>query len=169
MIAVTLDATVRQVWRETDGTDLDRPSSALATTHPAEVADVTERVAAIRAAVVEERRRMEDRLASSRTWPGPLWRSRYANHPIGRIFGLRLIWQVGSPDDVEIAARQDGGGWVDVDGRRLGVGAAFEVRLWHPADADEVEIADWRASLAAAVMDQPVKQVHREVFRPDPS
>ncbi len=69
VIAVTHDATVRQVWRETDGTELDRASAALATTHPAEVADFAGRVAAIRAAIVEERRRMEDRLASSRTWP----------------------------------------------------------------------------------------------------
>ena len=57
---------------------------------------------------------------------------------------------------------------VGVDGHRLGVGAAFEVRLWHPADAGEVEIAAWRATLAAAALDQPVKQVHREVFRPVP-
>ncbi len=96
VIAVTTDATVQQVWRQADGTELDRPSAALATTHPAEVADVAERVAAIRAGVVEERWRMEDRLASTRTWPEPLWRSRYAEHPIGRIFGCRLIWQVGS-------------------------------------------------------------------------
>ena len=108
VIAVTRDATVRQVWRETDGTELDRASTALATTHPAEVADVAERVAAIRAAIVEERRRMEDRLASSRAWPEPLWRSRYADHPIGRIFGCRLIWQVSSPGEAAIAARRDG-------------------------------------------------------------
>jgi hypothetical protein len=129
VISVTTDATVRQVWRQADGTDLDRPSAALTTIHPAEVAEVAERVAAIRAALLEERRRMEDRLASSRTWPEPLWRSRYAEHPIGRIFGGRLIWQVGSPGEAGTAARHDGDGWVGVEGRRLDVGVAFEVRL----------------------------------------
>jgi hypothetical protein len=168
VIEVTPGATVRQFWRETGGTHLDRPPAALTTSHPAEVADLAERVAAIRAAVVEERRRMEDRLASSRTWPEPLWRSRYADHPIGRIFGTRLIWRIGSSDEGGIAGRPDGDGWVGVDGHRLGVGAAFEVRLWHPADAGEVEIAAWRAALAAVAVDQPVKQVHREVFRPAP-
>jgi hypothetical protein len=168
VIVVTPDATVRQVWRQADGIDQDRPQAALTAAHPAEVAEVAERVTAIRSAIVEERTRMEDRLASSRSWPEPLWRSRYADHPIGRVFGRRLIWEVGSPGEARTAARYDGEGWVGSDGRRLGLGAAFEVRLWHPADAREIEIAAWQATLAAAAMDQPVKQVHREVFRPVP-
>ncbi len=169
VIAVTGDATVRQVWRETDGTELDRASTALTATHPAEVADVAGRVAAIRAAIVEERRRMEDRLASSRAWPEPLWRSRYADHPIGRIFGGRLIWQVSPPGQAAVVARWVGDRWVGVDGHRLDLGAAPDVRLWHPADADDVEIAAWQASLAADALHQPVRQAHREVFRPAPS
>ncbi len=169
VIAVTRDATVRQVWRETDGTELDRASTALTTTHPAEVADVAGRVAAIRAAIVEERRRMEDRLASSRAWAGSLWRSRYADHPIGRIFGCRLIWQVSPPSEAAVVARWDGDRWVGVDGQRLDLGAALDIRLWHPADADDVEIAAWQELLAAEALDQPVQQVHREVFRPAPS
>jgi hypothetical protein len=166
VIVVTPDPTVRLVWRQPDGSDLDRPSAALAMAHPAEVAEVAERVTAIRAAVVDERRRMEDRLASSRTWPEPLWRSRYANHPIGRVFGCRLIWQVGPSGEAWTAGLPDGDGWVGADGRRIAVEAASEVRLWHPADADGVEIAAWRATLAAAALEQPVKQAHREVFRP---
>lgn len=168
VIAVTSDATVRVVWREADGTEHDRPPAAVATAHPAEVTDVAERVAAIRAAVVEERRRMEDRLASSRTWPEPLWRSRYADHPIGRVFGRRLIWRVGAQGEAGVAGLPDGDGWVNVDGRPMSVGAASEVRLWHPADADEVEISAWRATLAAAGFEQPIRQVDREVFRLQP-
>src|SRR4029077_18261921 len=117
-----------------DGTDLDRPSAALAVAYPAEVAVVAARVASIRAAIVEERRRMEDRLASSRAWPELLWRSRYANHPIGRIFGCRLIWQICPPDGSRVAARRNGDRWVGVDGQPPNVGAVFEIRLWHPAD-----------------------------------
>jgi hypothetical protein len=169
VIAVTDDATVRQVWRDTDGTELERAPAALATTHPAEVADVDGRVAGIAAAILEERRRMDDRLASSRAWPVSLWRSRYTTHPIGRIFGVRLIWQVISRGGVGVAARWDGDGWIDVDSHRLALGASLDIRLWHPADADDVEIAAWRASLSAEGMDQPVKQAHREVFRPAPS
>ena len=168
VIAVTTDATVRQVWRQVDGIDLDRPPAALAAAHPAEVAEVAERVAAIRSAIVEERRRMAGRLASSRAVPEPLWRSRYADHPIGRTFGCRLIWQVGSPGEAGTAALPDGVGWIGVDGQRLSLGAASEVRLWHPADADDAEISAWRATLAAATLEQPMKQVHREVFRPTP-
>ena len=112
---------------------------------------------------------MEDRLASSRAWPEPRWRARYATHPIGRIFGSRLIWQAISPGRTGIAARWDGEDWVGADSHRLDLGAEFDIRLWHPAEADDLEIAAWQASLAAEALDQPVKQVHREVFRPAPS
>jgi hypothetical protein len=111
---------------------------------------------------------MEDRLASSRTWPEPTWRARYADHPIGRVFGRRLIWWVGAPGEVGTAGLPDGDGWIGVGGHPLSVGAAAEVRLWHPADADEGEIAAWRATVAAAALEQPLKQAHREVFRPLP-
>ena len=109
---------------------------------------------------------MEDRLASSRTWPERLWRPRYVDHPIGRIFGRRLIWWVGAPGEAGITGLPDGRGWVGVDGRPLGLAAASEVRLWHPADADDAESAAWQATLAAATIEQPLKQAHREVFRP---
>jgi hypothetical protein len=168
VIAMAPDATVRQVWRQADGTDRDAPSADLAADHPGEVADVARRVGAIRAAVAEERRRMEDRMASSRSWPEALWRSRYADHPIGRLFGRRLIWQVGPPGEAGTAALPDGDGWVGVHRERLDIGRAFEVRLWHPAEADDAEVSAWRARLAAATLEQPVKQVHREVFRPGP-
>jgi hypothetical protein len=165
VIAVIADASVRQAWRGADGTEQDRPPAGLATAHPAEVADVAERLGIIRAAIVEERRRMEDRLASSRTWPEPIWRSRYADHPIGRVFGRRLIWWVGVPREAGTAGLPDGDGWIGVDGHPLGLRAASVVRLWHPADADEAEIAAWRATVAAAAIEQPLKQAHREVFR----
>jgi plasmid stability protein len=167
-VAVAADGTVHQAWRTADGRTLDRPPPGLAEARPAEVADVAERLGIIRAAVVEERRRMEDRLASSRTWPEPLWRSRYADHPIGRVFGRRLIWWVGAPGEAGTAGLPDGDGWIGVDGDPLIVGAASVVRLWHPADADEAEIAAWRATVAAAALEQPLKQAHREVFRPLP-
>ena len=168
VIEVTPDVTVRQAWRGADGIEQDRSPAGLATAHPADVADVAERLGAIRAAVVEERRRMEDRLASSRTWPERIWRSRYADHPIGRVFGRRRLWEVGAPDEAGIAGLPDGDGWIGVDGHPLSVGATAEVRLWHPADAVEGEIAAWRATLAAAAIEQPLKQVHRETFRPLP-
>ncbi|TAJ99185.1 MAG: DUF4132 domain-containing protein [Chloroflexota bacterium] len=166
VIAVTPDATVRGAWRGADGIEQERPPAALATAHPAEVADIAERLAAIRAAVVEERRRMEDRLASSRTWPEALWRARYADHPIGRIFGRRMIWRVGRPGEVGLAGLPDGDGWVGANGRPFTAGAASEVRLWHPADAGEDEIAGWRATLAVASIEQPIRQADREVFQP---
>ncbi|HEX4898243.1 MAG TPA: DUF4132 domain-containing protein, partial [Candidatus Limnocylindrales bacterium] len=168
VVSLDTGGIVQVAWQHADGRRTQHPPADLDDALPAEVRDLTERAAAVRAALVEERRRMEDRLASSRTWPEPIWRARYADHPIGRVFGRRLIWRVGAPGEPGIAGLPDGDRWVGVEGRPLSVGATSEVRLWHPADADETEIAAWRATLAAAVIEQPLKQAHREVFRPLP-
>jgi hypothetical protein len=168
VIAVAADATVRGSWRGADGIEQERPPAALATAHPAEVADIAERLAAIRAAVVEERRRMEDRLASSRTWPEALWRARYADHPIGRIFGRRLVWVIDHAGGPTVPALPVDDGWVGPDGRPVALGTGSEVRLWHPADADDAEVAAWRATLVARNIEQPIRQADREVFRPLP-
>jgi hypothetical protein len=109
---------------------------------------------------------MEDRLASTRAWLEPIWRARYADHPIGRIFGRRLIWTISQPVGPGASTIPDGGGWLGADGRRLQAGAKSEVRLWHPADADGAEISAWRANLAAANHEQPIRQADREVVRP---
>jgi len=75
---------------------------------------------------------------------------------------------VGTPGEAGIAGLPDGDGWIGVDGHPPSVNTAAEVRLWHPADAEEAEIAAWRATVAAAAIEQPLKQAHREVFRPLP-
>ena len=38
------------------------------------------------------------------------------------------------------------------------------IRLWHPIDAAEADIAAWRAGLLARQVRQPFKQAFREVY-----
>ena len=75
---------------------------------------------------------------------------------------------VGPADGEADAAMPTEAGWVGVDGRRRpATGADRMVRLWHPAEATETEIISWRSFLATiSALDQPIRQVDRETFRP---
>jgi hypothetical protein len=166
IVEVRDDGRVRARWRLAGGTEAAAPPPSLATAAPAAVAAVAERVADIEAAIVDERRRMEDRLASVRAWPDPSWRARFLAHPLGGLFGRRLVWTVGISGTAEAALPTEDG-WLGVDGRpRPGTGESMVVRLWHPAEATETEIRAWRSRLAASAIDQPIRQVERETFRP---
>jgi hypothetical protein len=150
-----------------EGAEVDAPTSSLATAEPTGVATVKALVKEIEAALIEERRRMEDRLASNRAWPEATWRARFVEHPIGGLFGRRLVWSVGAPAGPAAAGLPTEYGWVDEDGRAHPPGAGDAVvRLWHPVEATEAEVMAWRGSLATRAVEQPIRQVEREVFRP---
>jgi hypothetical protein len=168
IVEVQDNASVRARWRQADDSEDPTAPQAPATTEPAALAAIAARVADIKAAVVEERRRMEDRLASDRAWPEPRWRVRFYEHPIGGLFGRRLVWTIGSPASSADAALPSERGWLGIDGkpRPGGDGGDAVVRLWHPADASDAEIAAWRSLLAARSIEQPIRQVDRETFRP---
>lgn len=161
------DGDVRSRWRLSDGALVPTPPSDLAAAEPAAVAALATRVAEIEAAIVDERRRMEDRLASTRAWPEPTWRARFYDHPIGGLFGRRLIWTVVSPPGHDGAAMPTDDGWLGLDGHRPTRDAPGTViRLWHPADVEQPEVAAWQNHLATNAIRQPIRQVDRETFRP---
>jgi Domain of unknown function (DUF4132) len=53
---------------------------------------------------------------------------------------------------------------VAADGSIVDIGPADRIRLWHPIDATEGDIAAWRTGLLARRVRQPFKQAFREVY-----
>lgn len=167
IVEVPNDGAVRSRWRLADGVEVPTPPPDLAIDEPGAVAEVAARVAVIEAAIVEERRRMEDRMASTRAWPEPTWRARFYDHRIGGLFGRQLLWTVGSATEADAAALPTKDGWIGLDGRRqAGTREDGSIRVWHPADATETEIAAARVLVASNGVKQPIRQVDRETFRP---
>jgi hypothetical protein len=132
---------------------------------PGLVADISARIDRLANAVAEERRRLEQRLASDRAWSLDRWRSRFGEHPVARIHARTQIWSVGSGRAARAALPVDGS-WITVDEAPLVPRGHDEVRIWHPADAGPAEIAAWRATLASRNISQAVRQADREVFAP---
>ena len=171
VIAVTDAGAVEVRWHSADPTDDAPPKASGGVDDPASLAEVDRTAAAIDAGLAEERRRLEDRLGSIRRWLAPAWRARFADHPVAGPFGRRLVWLLEDDAHEPTSVLPDRDGWLGVDERPVQrVSTSARLRLWHPAEATQGEVAAWRATLAVRAIEQPFRQVDREAFRakPDP-
>jgi len=161
------DATL--TWRDPRGRIAARPAAGLAETHRAGVARARDDLKELRRGLAVERGRIEDLFVEDRDWAIGDWRARYLEHPLTRTVGRRLIWMFAEGDGPATAAMVEDDGLVAADGSVVAPGVAAHVRLWHPIDAPEAEIAAWRARLLDRRIRQPFKQAFREVYLVTPA
>jgi hypothetical protein len=158
---------VTLTWRGPDGRETSTVPAAIAD-RKADVNAVKERVKELRAALGLERGRVEDLFAEDREWTVADWRSRYLEHPLTGTIGRRLIWTALRPGGGQATERRtalpDGDGFVSATGSTIDIRPDDRIRLWHPIDATETEIAAWRTALLDRQLRQPFKQAFREVY-----
>lgn len=166
VIAVGDDGHVAVRWHGPDGGVTSTPPTEVATDDPAAVTEIASTAAMIEAALSEERAALEARLGSVRSWPVPVLRRRFLEHPLAGVFARRVVWATsgGGPTRSLLATSE---GWVGPDDRPIAdVSTDARLRPWHPAESNDAEIATWRATLAVRGVRQPFAQVDREVFLP---
>jgi hypothetical protein len=125
---------------------------------------VGKRAREIRASYTKELARIEDLLATQRTWTVADWRRLYLEHPITRVVARRLIWRLyladGSVQEL-----------IPATAAEVPDGEGVRVELWHPGGvATAQSLARWRGSLSALASGQPFPQVGRWHVKqvPDP-
>jgi hypothetical protein len=163
------DAGARLTFRAVDGRVTRSVPAAVARQFPDETAELKGLVKRVRSTLAAESRRLERLLATSRTWPRKAWEECYLRHPVTGAITGRLIWELQTPSGQWITALPAGDGMAGPDGMRLPELAANQVRLWHPADADAGQTAQWRSAITSQELRQPFKQAFREVYRLTPA
>ena len=108
-------------------------------------------------------RRLYEAMCVGRSWPFPLWRELFADHPLARHLAARLVWVARRQDEGGSANEPEGGGeapqaWTfrpAEDGQLLGADDAVlelppdtVVGLAHGTLLSEAEVSDWREHLA---------------------
>lgn len=118
------------------------------------------RVKEIKGLLAGQRYRLESLYLKERTWPFPVWRERYLEHPLMANLTRRLIWMVGGTAVIPV-----GDELIGADGASVGAPSeGNDVSLWHPLDADADTVLAWRRRLAGLEIIQPFKQAHREIY-----
>ena len=110
-----------------------------------------------------QRPRLESLFLQKRTWPFPLWRERYLDHPLVGVLARRLLWNFTSGKRTCTGIWFDGR-LVDAQSKPIQPAADTTVSLWHPIGRSAEDILAWRSWIETQGVTQPFKQAHREVY-----
>jgi hypothetical protein len=120
--------------------------------HPELLADLKETLKELKKVLPAERHRLENALATGRTWPAADWQEYYLDHPLTGAFTRNLIWEYST-----------GTGWTPFLPPTECPPEAT-VRLWHPIRAEVAEVRAWRDRFFEQERRQPFKQAYREIY-----
>ncbi|HJP87797.1 MAG TPA: DUF4132 domain-containing protein [Candidatus Limnocylindrales bacterium] len=163
VIAIDGDTATLQ-FRDPTGKTSARPGSEIAASYKAAITAAKLELKEVQKGLAQERGRVEELFVEGREWALGDWRERYLDHPVTSTIGRRLIWSFLDGGATATALPVEGGLRL-ANGEPFVPGPQARVRLWHPIDASEAEIAAWRGALIDRRIRQPFKQAFREVYR----
>lgn len=151
-------------WLGPDGAGRRTEPVEVKRRYPEERAALKRTADDLRKTLLAQRDRLERLLFTERSWPLPVWRERYLDHPLLADPARRLVWMFEHDRQEEAGAWRDGA-IVDAGDRPLvPLPPETLVRLWHPVRADGTTTAAWQAWLERHGVRQPFKQAHREIY-----
>ena len=163
-LTVTGTTSTELTWLRLDGKPQKSAPAAVKKEHAEELKELSAAAKDIQKMLPAQRDRIDGLFLQRKTWPLPVWRERYLDHPLVGTLARRLIWQFTT------GRRAAAGIWLDdrlvgADDRPLtGLGDKTTVELWHPIGRPVEEVLAWREWLQAHEVRQPFKQAHRELY-----
>ncbi len=160
------------VWLKPDGRVQKSTPASVKAEHAEELKELQGAAKDIQRMLPAQRERIDTLFLQQKTWPFPVWRERYLDHPLVGVIARRLLWEFTTSGKTTAGiwfdaagVRRDAGGLVNLDLRPIpDLGPGTTVRLWHPIGKDPDEILAWRGWLDEQQIQQPFKQAHREVY-----
>jgi hypothetical protein len=155
---------VEQVWRRKHGKSLSSAPRVIKEKFPEELKEIAQAVKDIRKMLPVQRDRLDNLFLLQKKWTYDSWVARYIHHPLVGTIARRLIWRF-SKEDMATSA-------IWLDGRMVGWDAqpldwlddSVTVELWHPIDAEQNIVLEWREFLIGHEIRQPFKQAYREIY-----
>ncbi|MFK8103247.1 MAG: DUF4132 domain-containing protein [Saprospiraceae bacterium] len=157
---------VSQQWIKPDGTFMKTVPSSVKKN-----ASLTKQLATVRKEVKEiqkvysaQKQRIDNQLILNRTWDFPTFQKYYLHHGLVYPITSKLVWSFTKKGQTATAILQEGE-WYTVEQERIDwIDADTQVQLWHPVNATEATIVDWREKMIALEWKQPIKQAFREIY-----
>lgn len=130
--------------------------------HAVELAELKTLTAGVRECISALPSQLEASYLRQSTWPAAQWRQRLIDHPLAGIIGQKLLWQTMGPTPQTV--RYENGILRGIDGTSIELAEGVALSLWHPVSASASEVLEWREHLERALITQPFKQAHRELY-----
>jgi hypothetical protein len=163
-LVVTGPADVALRWRTADGKALKSVPAAVKRDHAEDLKELQAAAKDIQKMLPAQRERLDSLYLQQKSWPYPVWRERYLDHPLVGVLARRLIWRFTTGGTTADGIWHDGQ-LVAADDKPLAeFGPQTTVELWHPIGQPVEAVLTWRAWLERHEVRQPFKQAHREVY-----
>jgi hypothetical protein len=151
-------------WSTAAGKPLKSVPAAVKKEHADDLKELQAAVKDVARMLPAQRERLDGLFLQQRSWPFPVWRERYLDHPLVGTLARRLIWQFTTGKKTADGIFH-GGRLVDSADRPLPeFGNDTPVSLWHPIGRPTAAVLAWREWLERHQVRQPFKQAHRELY-----
>ncbi|GBC59805.1 hypothetical protein DENIS_0746 [Desulfonema ishimotonii] len=105
-------------------------------------------------------------LHQGKSWEAARWKKLFLDHPLLGALGQSLIWQAETDSGAQVSFRlSEDFSLITADDEPAAPEQMVRVRLWHPIETDEDDIAAWREHLADYELTPFVKQTDMPVYR----
>jgi hypothetical protein len=140
-------------WRDAEGRERRSVPRTLGPSHAESIATARRLLRELNDVAAVQIAELELALVSQRTWRVADWIATFGTHPVLGALAERMIWSVDGlasfiPPPIP------------------SISPDREIRLWHPLLSDEHESGEWRGRLLEIALQQPVRQVFREIYDP---
>jgi Domain of unknown function (DUF4132) len=148
-------------WTDAKGKSLKNPPASVKKEFADDLKELKTALKDIEGMISAQSVRLDKLNLARKTWSFQAWQERYLEHPLVGTIARRLIWTV---DGVTVAWNAQKNALQTVLGEPVSPSTDAAVALWHPINADQLEVVAWRTWLETHNITQPWKQAFREVY-----
>jgi len=167
ILNVSIDASkVSQQWIKPDGTFMKTVPSFVKKkdSHKKKLQQVRKEIKEIQKVYSAQKQRIDNQFILDRTWEYKAYEKYYLQHGLVNPITKKLIWSF-TKGKKSIDAIYKNDHWYSVTDEVVDwIDNETIVKLWHPINANEQEIIDWRDKIIQLEWKQPVKQAFREIY-----
>lgn len=163
-LVVTGTTSTELAWVKSDGKIQRAVPASVKESHKDDLKELQAAAKDIQKMLPAQRERIDSLFLQQKTWPLPVWRERYLNHPLIGTLARRILWEF-QQRERSFAAIWFKDHLVDLDLKPVDLSnGQVSVRLWHPIGKSTEDIVAWRSWLGSQQIQQPFKQAHRELY-----
>lgn len=155
-----------QQWIKPDGS-LIRSVPSIVKNSPTlknKLKDVRKELKEIQKVFSAQKKRIDNQFILSREWDYVTFKKYYIDHGLVFPISSKLIWTFSNETKTADAILIDGV-WKTINDEMIDwLDTNTKVRLWHPINAEENAIVQWRAKIIELEWKQPFKQAYRELY-----
>ncbi len=153
-------------WFKPDGTTIKSVPSVVKNnkSHKQKLQSIRKEVKEIQKVYSAQKQRIDNQFILDRKWDYISFEKYYFQHGLVSPITKKLIWSFIKAEKSTTAIFINGS-WCTTNGEVVDwIDEKTFVKLWHPINADEQQIVDWRKKIMKLEWRQPVKQAFREIY-----